>query len=228
MMSHRRRRILLLSGLLLLLAAVVYLSPLRQVFHPAARSALEAWIVALGPWAPFMFVLMTAMVVAAGAPRLLMAVLGGAVFGWFAGGMLTLLGTLIGCWITFTYARWLGYDWLQARLGPRLSRFNAVFRRHGFLMTFGLRCAPVGNCHMMNLMLAFSPISCRAFLLGTMCGVLPTTTLYALFGSAAGGSWFLRVTTASVLLIALGLIYTLIASRSQRVRDILTQFANQK
>jgi uncharacterized membrane protein YdjX (TVP38/TMEM64 family) len=227
MMSYGRR-MLILSGLLLMLAAVVYLSPLRQVFHSAFLSALEAWILALGPWAPLVFVGMTTIVVAAGAPRLLMAVVGGAVFGWYAGGLLTLVGTLAGCWITFTYARWLGYEWLQARLGQRLSRFNDVLHRHEFLITFALRCAPVGNCHIMNLMLAFSPISCRAFLLGTTFGVLPTTTIYALLGSAAGGSWLLRITIASVLLIALGLVYTLLTSRSPRVRDVLTLFANRK
>jgi uncharacterized membrane protein YdjX (TVP38/TMEM64 family) len=226
--AYRRRRMLILSGLLLILATVVYLSPLRQVFRPASLLVLEAWILALGPWAPLVFVGMTTIVVAAGAPRLLMAIVGGAVFGWFAGGLLTLLGTLAGCWITFTYARWLGYEWLQARFGQRLSRFHDVLRRHEFLVTFVLRCAPVGNCHLMNLMLAVSPISCRAFLLGTTFGVLPTTTIYALLGSAASGSWLLRVTLASVLLVALGLVYTLVASRSARVRDILTPFANPK
>lgn len=228
LMLYRRRRMLILSGFLLILAAAVYLSPLRRVFHPASLSALEVWILALGPWAPLVFVGLTALVVAAGAPRLLMAVVGGAVFGWFAGGLLTLLGTVVGCWVTFTYARWLGYAWLQARLGQRLSRFNDVLRRHELLMTFGLRCAPVGNCHLMNLMLAFSPISCRAFLLGTTFGVLPTTIIYALLGSAAGGIWLLRVTIASGLLIALGLIYTLMASRSPRAREILTLFAKQR
>jgi uncharacterized membrane protein YdjX (TVP38/TMEM64 family) len=156
-----------------------------------------------------------------------MAILGGALFGWFAGATFTLLGTLLGCWMTFTYARWLGYDWLQARLGQRLSRLNDVFRRQGLLMTFMLRCAPIGNCHLMNLMLAFSPISCRAFLLGTTLGVLPTTIIYALLGSAGGGSWFLHMSTAFFLLLALGMAYALLTARAPRMRSILTLFAHQ-
>jgi uncharacterized membrane protein YdjX (TVP38/TMEM64 family) len=211
-------------GLVLTLAAIVYVSPLRQIFHPASLAATKAWVLAQGPWAPLVFVLLTAIAVAAGLSRLLMAVLGGAMFGWFAGGIWALLGTLVGCWITFTYARWLGYEWIQARIGPRLSRLNETFRSHGLLMTFVLRCVPVGNCYAMNLILACSPISRRAFLLGTFPGLLPTTFIYALLGSAADGSVLVRVATASLMLVALGIACTLMASRSTWVWDHIAEF----
>ena len=223
---YPRRRFLILVGLLLILAAIVYLSPLRQLLHPSSLAAIQAWIISRGAWAPLVFMLMTAAVVSAGAPRLLMAVLGGAVFGWLAGGMFTLVGTLAGCWITFTYARWLGYDWIQARLSLRLTKLSETFRHHGLLMTIALRCAPVGNCHVMNLLLSVTPISPWAFLAGTACGILPTTIIYALFGSAASGSVLIRVTTASLMLIALGLIYAVIASRSKRVRGLVAELTN--
>ncbi len=219
---------LILAGLLLSLAAIVYVSPLRHVLHPSSLSALKKWVLAQGAGAPLVFIAMTTTVVTIGAPRLLMAVLGGALFGGFAGGIFTLLGTLVGCWITFTYARWLGYAWIQAQLGQCLTQVNDLLHRHGLLTTVVIRSAPVGNCHLMNLLLALSPISSRAFLLGTLLGILPTTAIYALFGSAAGGSWLLRVTTSALLLLALGIIYTLLATRSQRVQGILTLFTNQK
>lgn len=214
----------MLAGVLLALTAVVSLSPLRQVLEPSSVTTIQAWIVTYGTWAPCVFILMTAGAVASGAPRLLMAVLGGVIFGWLEGGLLTLGGTLVGCGITFTYARWLGYDWIQSRLSVRLSKLSEIFRRHGLLMTVALRCAPVGSCHMMNLILAVTPISPWTFIVGTACGVLPTTMIYTLFGSAVSGSIFVRVATGSLMLVVLGLMYTVIVSRSKRVQGFVAEF----
>jgi uncharacterized membrane protein YdjX (TVP38/TMEM64 family) len=77
-------------------------------------------------------------------------------------------------------------------------------------------------------MLALSPISWGSFLLGTALGVLPTTVIYALFGSAASGSTMGRITTAALLLVTLSGIYYLLVSRSTLVRDALTVVSNKQ
>ncbi len=219
---------LILAALLITCAAAVYLSPLRQWLRPASLETLKLWIASMGAWGPLIFTLLTTAVVAAGAPRLWMATLGGFAFGWFAGGALALLGTLGGCWVTFTYARWLGREWVQARIGKRLTRLNDLLQHHGIVMTLMLRSAPIGNSHVSNLMLALSPISQGAFLIGTALGVLPTTVIYALFGSAANGSTIGRLTTAALMLVTLSGIYYLLASRSTFVRETLTVLSNKK
>jgi uncharacterized membrane protein YdjX (TVP38/TMEM64 family) len=219
---------LLLAALLVTCAAMVYLSPLRQWLHPASFHALKWRIASMGAWGALFFTLLTTVVVAAGAPRVWMAALGGFAFGWLAGSALALIGTLGGCWVTFTYARWLGREWVQARLGKRLTKLNDLFQRHGIVMTLVLRSAPIGNNHVSNLMLALSPISWGSFLLGTALGVLPTTVIYALFGSAASGSTMGRITTAALLLVTLSGIYYLLVSRSTLVRDALTVVSNKQ
>lgn len=219
---------LLLITLLTACAAMVYFLPLRQWLHPASLETLKAWIASLNGWGPPVFTLLTAVVVAAGAPRVWMAALGGFAFGWLAGSALALVGTLGGCWVTFTYARWLGREWVQARLGKRLTKLNDLLQRHGIVMTLVLRSAPIGNNHVSNLMLALSPISRGSFLLGTALGVLPTTVIYALFGSAASGSTMGRITAAALLLVTLSGLYYLLASRSTLVRDTLTVMSNKK
>ncbi len=157
-----------------------------------------------------------------------MAALGGFAFGWFAGAALALVGTLGGCWVAFTYARWLGREWVQARVGKRLTKLNDLLQRHGIVMTLVLRSAPIGNSHVSNLMLALSPISRGSFMIGTALGVLPATVIYALFGSAASGSTIGRLTTAALLLVTLSGIYYLLASRSTLMRDTLTVLSNKK
>ncbi len=219
---------LLLTVFLVACAAMVYISPLRQWLNPDSLDTLKSWIDAMGAWGPLMFTLLTTAVVAAGAPRVWMAALGGFAFGWLAGSALALVGTLGGCWVTFTYARWLGREWVQARVGKRLARLNELLQRHGIVMTLVLRSAPIGNSHVSNLMLALSPVSRESFLLGTAIGVLPTTVIYALFGSAATGSTIGRITTAVLLLMTLSGIYYLLASRSALVRDTLSVLSNKK
>ncbi len=219
---------LALAALVVTCAAVVYLSPLRQWLHPASLHELKQWIATTGAWGPLLFTLLTTIVVAAGVPRLWMAALGGFAFGWLTGAALALIGTLGGCWITFTYARWLGREWVQARIGKRFTELNDLLRRHGIMMTLVLRTAPIGNSHVSNLMLALSPISRGAFLIGTALGVLPTTVIYALFGSAASGSTVGRATTAILLLVTLSGVYYLLASRTTLVRETLAVLSNKK
>jgi uncharacterized membrane protein YdjX (TVP38/TMEM64 family) len=220
---------LLLAALLVMCATIVYLSPLRQWLNPTSLDTLKLRIAAMGAWGPFIFTLLTTVVVAIGAPRVWMAALGGFAFGWLAGGTLALVGTLGGCWVTFTYARWLGREWVQAKMGQRLAKLNDLLQRHGMVMTLVLRSAPLGNNHVSNLLLALSPIARGPFLLGTALGVLPTTGIYALFGSAAtSGSTIGRLTTAALLLVTLSGVYYLLASRSTLVRDTLTVLSNKK
>jgi uncharacterized membrane protein YdjX (TVP38/TMEM64 family) len=219
----------LLAALLVMCATIVYLSPLRQWLNPTSLDTLKLRIAAMGPWGPLIFILLTTVVVAIGAPRVWMAALGGFAFGWLAGGALALVGTLGGCWVTFTYARWLGREWVQAKMGKRLAKLNDLLQRHGMVMTLVLRSAPLGNNHVSNLLLALSPIARGPFLLGTALGVLPTTVIYALFGSAAtSGSTIGRLTTAALLLVTLSGVYYLLASRSTLVRDTLTVLSNKK
>jgi uncharacterized membrane protein YdjX (TVP38/TMEM64 family) len=221
-------RMLLLAVLLLTCAALVYLSPLRQWLHPASLDTLKVWMASMGIWGPLIFTLLTTVAVAAGAPRVWMAALGGFAFGWLVGVALALVGTLGGCWVTFTYARWLGHGWVQAKVGKRLTKLNDLLQRHGIVMTLVLRSAPIGNSHLSNLMLAVSPISRGSFLIGTALGVLPTTVIYALCGSTASSRTSGPLVTAALLLVTLSGIYYLLASRSTLVHDTLTVWSHQK
>jgi len=217
----------LLIALLLVCVAIVYLSPLRQWLKPASLDTLKKWIISQGAWGPLIFVLLAAAGVAIGAPRLWMTALGGFAFGWLAGGALALTGSLGGSWLTFGYARYLGREWVQARVGRRLNRVNELIQQHGIMVTFVMRAAPIGNNYASTLILAVSPISPGSFLLGTALGILPSTAIYALFGSAASGGAIGRLTTAALLLLTLSGVYYVLARRSTLVRDALKAFSQK-
>ena len=221
-------RPLLLFALLLVCVGIVYLSPLRQWLNPASLDTLKKWIISQGPWGPLIFVLLAVAGVSIGAPRLWMTALGGFAFGWLAGGALALIGSLGGSWLTFGYARYLGREWVQARVGRRLNRVNELIEQHGMTVTFVMRASPIGNNYASTLILAVSPISPGSFLLGTALGILPSTAIYALFGSAASGGAIGRLTMAALLLLTLSGIYYVMASRSTLVCDALKALSLKK
>lgn len=218
------RRTILLAVIVLGGLGAVYASPLRDWLDLSGVERVREWIRGLGPWGPLGLVAITTLGVTLGAPRIFFAALGGVAYGWLSGTALAFTGTLAGCLVTFAYARHLGRGWAAGRFA-RLQGLNGLFRDHGIVMNLLIRAAPVGNCHVANLIMAVSPIPWRAFVAGTALGILPETIIYALFGSAAKGGIALRVTSAVLMLVALASIYFVISRRSQLARRIGTQLA---
>jgi len=86
---------------------LVYRSPLHAMLVP---DELRRLLAGFGAWAPAMFVLACALAIGVGAPRLAFAAAGGLLFGWWGGALLAQAGTILGCAITFLWARQLGGD----------------------------------------------------------------------------------------------------------------------
>ena len=221
-----------LLGLLVIAGvAIVYISPVRGLLSSTGIDGLRSWLAGTGSWAPAAFLVLTAAGVAIGAPRLLFAAVAGLSFGWLPGSLLALLGTVAGCLVTFGYARTLGRPWLQARRGARLERVNNAFRDHGILVNLAIRAAPVGNCHVANLLMAVSPISLRDFVLGTLLGTLPETVIYALFASAAAQgtlrAGLAHAVGGGVLLLVLGTSHLVMMRRSAVARNVVSALSGE-
>jgi uncharacterized membrane protein YdjX (TVP38/TMEM64 family) len=182
--------------------AVVYASPLRELLLPEGLARLRAGLGQLGGWAPPVFVACCALGIGVGAPRLAFAALGGLAFGWVLGSLLAHLGTLGGCWIAYSWSRWLGRDWVERRMGNRTRRLMDHLRRRPLAVGLLIRVCPIGNNFATNLFFGLSPIATRHFLLGTVLGTLPQTVVYAVLGnSAADGS--MALLAVGVLVLAL-------------------------
>jgi uncharacterized membrane protein YdjX (TVP38/TMEM64 family) len=185
------RNALLLAALVVACVVAAYFTPLRDAFSESGRESLRHRIEDLGPWAPPAFVLLAAVGVAIGIPRLALAALAGVLFDWLLGSALAQVGTFIGCWATFAVGRALGRDYLDAAVRRRLPRAAALLDfigRHGFAANVMLRLSPVGNAFATNLLMAMSSVGTGVFLVGTFVGTLPETVIMALGGSAAGAA----------------------------------------
>ena len=161
---------------------------------PPARAAatdLQAWrarLRAAGGGGPALYFAISAALVAIGAPRLPLAALSGALFGFRIGAPLAWLSGALGSYATFCFARWGGRDWVRRR--ARLpARAQALLLHPDAFAVALLRQMPVVAI-VQNIALAFTDLRHRAFWIGTLAGTLPSTVVVALIGgSVTRESW---------------------------------------
>lgn len=189
------------------LALILSLALLGWLFNSSdlGDSVNEAWIDAHvrghGFSGELLFLLMGGLFTAVGLPRQVIAFLGGYAFDVGLGTLLGALAALLGCALSFVYARFFGKDLLRARLGERAGRFDRFIHHHPFSMTVLVRLLPVGSNVLTNLAAGISSIRPLPFFLGTLVGYLPQTLIFALVGSGTQINPVLKIGLAIVLFL---------------------------
>lgn len=212
-------RPLLLLAVLVATLLVVYLTPLRALVGEPGE--LRERLDELGPAAPLAFTLAVAALVALGVPRLVLCAAGGLAFGFLEGLVWAQVGTLIGSYATFLFARWSGRDWLLQRF-PALARLEDRVSRGGVWAVVLARQIPATGLFV-NLALGFTRVRHRDFLLGTALGVLPEAVPVTLIGAGvAQGSPGQVTLYLSLALAAAGLL--VLASRRLARREDLPRW----
>lgn len=198
----------ILKGLALMLS----LALLGYLFESSdlGNSVNEAWIDAKvrghGFNGALLFLLMGGLFTAIGLPRQIIAFLGGYAFGLTLGTLLGALAALLGCGLSFAYARLFGKNLLRARLGERAGRFDRFIHDHPFSMTVLVRLLPIGNNLLTNLAAGISSIRPAYFLSGTFLGYLPQTLVFALVGSGVHIDPVLKLVLAIGLFLISGVL----------------------
>jgi uncharacterized membrane protein YdjX (TVP38/TMEM64 family) len=194
------------------LALILSLALLGYLFKTSdlGSSVNEAWIDARvrghGVNGALLFLLMGGLFTAVGLPRQIIAFLGGYAFGIGLGTLLAALAALLGCMLSFGYARLFGKGLLRARLGERAGRFDRFIHDHPFAMTVLVRLLPVGNNLLTNLAAGISSIRPKHFLAGTFLGYLPQTLVFALVGSGVQIAPTLKLALAIGLFLVSGIL----------------------
>lgn len=174
------------------LALAFYVSGLGDVLSLASiaerQSALKAmvrdhWGLAIAAYA-----LAYAAAVALSIPcAALMTMLGGFLFGWFGGGLVSVIAATAGSTLVFLLARsWVG-DALTRRAGPRLQALSKGLRKDALNYLLFLRLIPVFPFWLVNIAAGLFNVPFRAFLVATLLGMLPAAFAYAALGRGLDG-----------------------------------------
>ncbi|GGJ11205.1 TVP38/TMEM64 family protein [Neoroseomonas lacus] len=192
--SARRRTALVKLALLaagLLVAGLL----LREVGLAPGTSWVDRWVLGQGLLGDLVFVAIGAAATAAGAPRQGVAFLGGYALGVVQGTVLSLAAQVVGCALSYLWARAVGRGWAERRLagrfGHRLRPLRDVLAGSPFNATLALRLLPVGNNLALNLLAGMAGVSLLPFLAGSAIGYLPQTVVFALLGKGirVDGAW---------------------------------------
>lgn len=184
------------------LALILSLALLGYLFKSSdlGGSLNEAWIDARvrghGLNGALLFLLMGGIFTAIGLPRQVIAFLGGYAFNIGLGTLLGALAALLGCMLSFGYARLFGQGVLRNKLGARAGRFDHFIQAHPFTMTVLIRLLPVGSNLLTNLAAGISSIRPAPFFAGSFLGYVPQTLVFVLVGSGAHLAPVLKLTLA--------------------------------
>jgi len=204
------------------LALILSLALLGYLFNASdlGSSVNEAWIDARvrghGINGALLFLLMGGLFTAIGLPRQVIAFLGGYAFSVGLGTLLGALAALLGCMLSFVYARFFGQGLLRARLGERARRFDRFIHDHPFSMTVLIRLLPVGSNLLTNLAAGISSIRPTYFFSGSLIGYLPQTLVFALVGSGVHIAPMLKLALAIALFLVFMALGMYLYRRSRR------------
>ncbi len=148
------------------------------------RDQIEEFLDEAGVWGDIVYVMGFTALQPLSLPGALLIV--PATFVWSAPKvfLLSWVGGVIASTVGFGVARWLGREWIEARLPVHLLVWDARISKRGFLATTALRLV-TGLAPPADWVLGMSRIGLAPFLLGTMVGLAPGIAALSWFGDDA-------------------------------------------
>ncbi|MGH7481241.1 MAG: TVP38/TMEM64 family protein [Longimicrobiales bacterium] len=145
-------------------------------------------------------------------PGSVLTLAGGAIFGVWPGTLYNLIGATLGATLAFLIARYLGRDFVAARLGGWAERLDRRIGDHGLRTILILRVAVVVPFNAMNYASGLTSVRLRDYVIGSAIGMLPATFVYTYFADAllagsleARREALVNLAIAGAMLVALAL-----------------------
>jgi len=110
----------------------------------------------------------------------------GFIFGRWAGTLLAVLAATAGATLVFLAARYLFADAARRRMGALGEKISDGFTENAFHYLLFLRLVPVFPFFLVNLAPAFTNITLRTYVSGTLVGIIPGTFVYVNLGQTLG------------------------------------------
>lgn len=111
---------------------------------------------------------------------------GGALFGLVTGSIIISFASTIGATLACAVSRYLLQDWVQARFGDKLQKFNKGMEKEGGFYLFTLRLVPIFPFFIINLVMGLTKIPLKTYYWVSQLGMLPATIVYVNAGKELG------------------------------------------
>ncbi|MBF0436580.1 MAG: VTT domain-containing protein [Magnetococcales bacterium] len=173
---------------------------------------LTAWVQGWGTAGMAIFVLLYILATILFLPGSVLTLAGGALFGPWLGGALSLAGATIGAGIAFLIARHLAGDWVMQRAGGMAGRLLAGVEAEGWRFVAFVRLVPIFPFNLLNYALGLTRIRLDHYLLASLVCMAPGGLAYAWMGYAGkemasgsagaihAGMWAMGLLTVALLI----------------------------
>jgi len=116
----------------------------------------------------------------------LMSLLGGFLFGIFAGAFYINIGATVGATLTFLLFRHLLGNAIQKKYSAQLVLFNKNVAAYGKFYLLMIRCTPLVPFFLVNILASWTQVSVGTFAWTTSLGIIPASLVYAYAGQQLG------------------------------------------
>ena len=145
-----------------------------QIAAEAKIEALREFFLSWGPFAPLAYILfVTAEVVVAPLPGLMLYAPGGIIFGGFLGGLYSLMGNLLGATIACQVMRLLGQQLFGPGIRQSLDKLTPLLEKRGIWIVFFLRVNPFTSSDLVSYAAGLTTMPVWKVVLGTAMGMAP-------------------------------------------------------
>jgi len=182
-----QRKILAGTMLALVVVVFIYVSQTGSFDRFLEKDLLIMSIESLGAFGPLLVIaLMTLAIVMSPIPSAPIALAAGAAYGHLWGAVYVGAGSLSGALIAFGIARFLGREFVEAKLKDSLSAgyLDRYFKSQNALMAtvFATRLMPFLSFDVISYAAGLTPLATWRFAVATVAGIVPASFLLAHFG----------------------------------------------
>lgn len=176
--SERNGKIALLAAVLVVLLVAYQLGVFEQFRDPAA---LAKSLVAMGAWGYVAFIVTYTLLHPWGIPGTIFVVAASLIWPWPIAFALSMIGTMCGSLVGFSFARFIARDWVSKRIPARLNKYNDALATRAFttvvLLRFILWMPP-----WLHAFFGISKVKFWTHFWGSLVGYLVPLFLMAYFG----------------------------------------------
>ncbi len=151
---------------------------LDRLQHP--RQLADA-LLAMGPMGYLAFIAAYTLLQPFGVPGTVFVVAAPLIWPWPVAFALNLVGTMLASIVGFSFARFVARDWVQARIPPRLRRYEDALRARALETTFLLRLV-LWMPPPLHYFLGVSSVPFWTHALGSLLGYIPPLLLVSYLG----------------------------------------------
>jgi uncharacterized membrane protein YdjX (TVP38/TMEM64 family) len=185
MASFKRNALRVFLGAVALFL-VLYLVRVTDARH-LLRVILQK-ISALGPWAPFWFIITYIVACLTFFPGFILTMGGGILFGLLKGTLFVSIGATIGAGAAFLVSRYIARSWVIERFAasPKFRAIDDAVAKDGWKIVSLIRLSPVFPFIPMNFVFGLTRIPFWHFFIATWIGIIPMCALFVYLGSILG------------------------------------------